>query len=253
MQHLFKKIPQKKVSDRVFEQIRELITGGKIRPGEQLPPERELTALFDVSRSSVREAMLKLECLGFVEQRHGEGTFVKSVTESPLTGMLDACLQSDDFIADLMEIRNVLETWAAAAAAQRATKADLAAMGQILDEMQDAREKGKIGHELNVRLHFRIAQATGNTFLVHIMDTISGWIQQMTHKVYAPLYADLDTFATLNRQHRAIVDAIVRKDKSAALKAMDRHLKYAQEKAGAVASGKHRPGAESDTSDAMSD
>ncbi|MDX1267006.1 MAG: GntR family transcriptional regulator, partial [Oceanisphaera sp.] len=82
---LFHKIPQKKVSDRVFDQIRELIISGRLAPGDRLPPERELTGLLDVSRSSVREAILKLECLGFVEQCHGEGTFVRSVTETPLT------------------------------------------------------------------------------------------------------------------------------------------------------------------------
>ncbi|MBL0714071.1 MAG: FadR family transcriptional regulator [Desulfosarcina sp.] len=77
---LFQKISQKKVSERVFDQVRDLITTGHLQPGDRLPPERELTGLLDVSRSSVREAILKLECLGFVAQRHGEGTFVRSVT-----------------------------------------------------------------------------------------------------------------------------------------------------------------------------
>lgn len=237
MQHLFKKIPQKKVSDRVLEQIRSLITGGKIKPGEKLPPERELTTLFNVSRSSVREAMLKLECLGFVEQRHGEGTFVRSMTESPLTGILETCLQNDDFISDLMEIRYVLETWGAAAAAERATEAEIKAMQSVLLEMKAARNSGKIGYELNVKLHFLISSATRNTFLVHMMNTISGWIKQVTSRVYASLYDDLETYDALLEQHAAIVDAIAKGDGDSAFSAMAEHLKFAQRKAETVAPG----------------
>jgi DNA-binding FadR family transcriptional regulator len=69
MEHPFKKIPPKKVSDKVFGQIRELIPTGKLGPGEQLPPERELTRLFTVGRSSVREAILRLECLPGLSMR----------------------------------------------------------------------------------------------------------------------------------------------------------------------------------------
>ena len=128
MTTLFKKIPQKKVSDRVFDQVRDLIANGRLLPGDRLPPERELTGMLEVSRSSVREAIRKLECLGFVEQRQGEGTFIRSATAGPMTDLMQELIKEDNFIFDLMEIRAVLETWGAARAADRASAGDIAAM-----------------------------------------------------------------------------------------------------------------------------
>ncbi len=229
MNDLFRKIPQKKVSDRVFDQIRELITSGKLAPGERLPPERELTGLLDVSRSSVREAILKLECLGFVEQRHGEGTFVRSVTEAPLTDFLRELIQQDDFMDDLMVIRTVLETWGAEAAAANATREEIAAMESCLEEMRQAGKTGRIGQELNVRLHFLISQASRNRFLVHVMHTISSWIRSVTCQVYADTAEDREIQAALLEQHGTIVAAIHAGDGAAARKAMAAHLRFTRE------------------------
>jgi GntR family transcriptional repressor for pyruvate dehydrogenase complex len=240
--NLFHKIPQKKVSDRVFDQIRALITSGQLRPGERLPPERELTGLLDVSRSSVREAILKLECLGFVEQRHGEGTFVRSVTETPLTDFLQEFIQQDDFMDDLMEIRAVLETWGAETAAANARVEELEAMEACLEEMRRSCKAGRIGHELNLRLHFLISAASCNRFLVHVMNTISSWIQGVTCKVYADTAEDRTIQARLLEQHTAIVAAIRNGDGPAARRAMAAHLRFAEETARSTATPAAPPG-----------
>ena len=229
MNDLFRKIPQKKVSDRVFDQIRELITAGRLHPGDRLPPERELTGLLDVSRSSVREAILKLECLGFVEQRHGEGTFVRSVTETPLTDYLREQIQQEGFMDDLMEIRAVLETWGAEAAAANARPEEIAAMEICLEDMRRAGRTGRIGHELNVRLHFLISAASANRFLVHVMNTISSWLKSVTFKVYTDTAEDDVIQAQLIEQHDAIVAAIRRGDGPAARQAMADHLRFTEE------------------------
>ena len=231
MNTLFKKIPQKKVSDRVFDQVRELITSGRLLPGDKLPPERELTGMLEVSRSSVREAILKLECLGFVEQRQGEGTFVRSATEGPVTDLMQELIKEDHFIFDLMEIRAVLETWGAATAAERASDADIEAMQACLENMRKARQEGPVGYKLNVRLHFLISSASCNRFLTHMMNSISGWIKQVTHEVYADLYRDQKVYDELLDQHTAIVQAIARRDRKAAYDAMARHLAYAEDAA----------------------
>lgn len=231
MERLFKKIPQKKVSDRVFEQIRDLIASGRLRPGDRLPPERELTAMLEVSRSSVREAILKLECLGFVEQHQGEGTFVRSATEGVMTDLMQELIKEDDFIFDLMEIRAVLETWGAARAAERATDTEIAALQACLEEMPKARRQGPVSYKLNMQLHYLISTASGNRFLVHMMNAIADWIKQVTHKVYSDLYDDRETFNELLAQHTAIVDAIAAHDREAAYRAMAEHLRYAEAKA----------------------
>lgn len=232
MKSIFKKIPQKKVSDKVFAQIKELIIGGKLQPGHRLPPERELTSLFEVSRSSVREAILKLECLGFVVQKHGEGTFIKSFTEAPMENYVEEFVGREDFLFDLMEIRNVLETWAASKAATQAKEDELEGMRDTIRQMEDARKKEVIGHELNLRLHCQVSSSTHNTFLIHMMDSISEWIEKVTDKVfYSDLYNDLTTYDTLIQQHTQIVDAIEGRDEAAASEAMRGHLEYARKKA----------------------
>lgn len=231
MQVLFKKIPQKKISHEVFEQIRGLITGGKIKPGEKLPPEREMTTLFNVSRSSVREAIMKLECLGFVQQRHGEGTFVESATEAPLSNYLEQCFKQDIFLSDFMEIRNVLETWAAATAAKRATPEDILKLKTCLDTMANQPMRAKTSYKLNRNLHFMIACATRNTFLIHFMKTISHQMIKITEKVYADTFDNQDVFETLLIQHTDIVTAIQGRNPSAAYDSMKIHLIYASDMA----------------------
>jgi GntR family transcriptional repressor for pyruvate dehydrogenase complex len=244
MNHLFEKIAQKKVSDRVFDQVRNLITSGQLRPGDRLPAERELTALLNVSRSSIREAILKLECLGFVAQRHGEGTFVRSVTETPLTDFLQELIEKDDFIEDLMEIRAVLETWGASAAAAHALPEEIAAMEACLEDMRRARGAGRINHALSVRLHVLIASASHNRFLEHVMATISSWIERVTPKVYAATSDELAIYDQLLDQHAAIVAAIGRGDHAGAFRAMTEHLQYAAQIARQIRRPPNAPEAE---------
>jgi DNA-binding FadR family transcriptional regulator len=181
--HLIKKIPRQKISDRVFEQVKDLITTGKFLPGQKIPGEIELTSLFDVSRSSVREAILKLECLGFVEQKRGEGTFVKSVTQAPIQNYMEEMLREKLFLTGFMEVRDVLETWAAATAAIRADQEEIDQLKEIIQEMRN-NETGKIGYELNVKLHRSIAMATHNPFIVHMMGSILSWLSTITDQVY---------------------------------------------------------------------
>lgn len=229
MEHMFKKIPQQKVSDRVFDQIRELITTGKLNPGDQLPPERELTTLFNVSRSSVREAILKLECLGFIEQRHGEGTFVKSATEAPLMTAAGEFLKQKNFIADLLEVRSVLETWAADAAARCATTAEIEKMKACLAEMTQVPKNNKSGKELDLSLHILIAQATHNLFFIHVMNTISDWIRQLAENVHAQLSNHPEMIHDFMAQHAKIVAAIENRDPECAYKCMQTHLAYTRD------------------------
>lgn len=230
MEHLFKKIPQKKVSDKVFEQIKTLIITGKFIPGQKIPPEMELTSLFNVSRSSVREAILKLECLGFVEQKRGDGTFVKSVTQAPIQDYMEEMTGEKDFLAGLMETRIVLETWAAATAATRATPEEIQALKEIVGEMEN-HQTGKMGYELNVKLHSQITSATHNPFLIHMMGSILKWLDTITQRVYAGRKKNPKRKQELTQQHLCIVNAIADRNPEDASTAMADHLNYTLKKA----------------------
>ncbi len=230
VQHLIKKIPRQKISDRVFEQVKDLITTGKLLPGHKIPGELDLTSLFNVSRSSVREAILKLECLGFVEQKRGDGTFVKSVTQAPIQNYMEEMLREEHFLSGFMEIRDVLETWAAATAATRADPEEIENLTAIVREMQ-RNETGTIGYELNVKLHSHITAATHNPFLIHMMGSILSWLGTITGQVYTNDPKDLELQHQFTRQHRDIVAAIASRNSQKAFDAMADHLKFAHQKA----------------------
>ena len=73
---LFSSVSQSRVSDQVVQQILDLVEEGELKPGEQLPGERELTQQLSISRSAVREAIRLLEAQGLLEVRPGKGTFI---------------------------------------------------------------------------------------------------------------------------------------------------------------------------------
>ena len=226
MRELFKKIPKKKVSDKVFDQVKSLIVTGKLLPGQKIPSEMDLIGLFDVSRSSVREAILRLECLGFVEQRHGEGTFVKSATEAVVLDYMTEMSREKNFMSGLMETRNVLEVWAARTAAARATDEDLGELMNIITAMKERQnpEPPKFNH--NVTLHRQIVAATHNPFLIHIMSSILSWIGTVTHQIYEDPQAAPELYREITRQHCQVVDAIIARDEEAAEQAMIGHLDF---------------------------
>lgn len=157
-------IKPKRISDQVFDQIRELIYRGKLKPGEKLMPERDLAQAMNVSRTTIRNAIQRL-----VTQKQGQGTFVKSlaaVQENPLAKAMEA--QSATLV-DLLEARLGLECNAASLAAQRADETDTTALGQSLDEMQHEVNSGRLGTEADTEFHMAIAYAAKNPLHILIM------------------------------------------------------------------------------------
>ena len=123
---MFQKIAHDRSADAVVRQIERLILDGVLRPGDRLPPERELAQSVDVSRPILRAALKELEARGLVRARHGEGTYVADVIgtvfERP---MVELVRRHQRAIFDYLEFRRDIEGTAAAYAAERATAADL--------------------------------------------------------------------------------------------------------------------------------
>ncbi|MBW2682970.1 MAG: FadR family transcriptional regulator, partial [Deltaproteobacteria bacterium] len=128
-----KPIKPKRISDQVFEQIRELIYKGDFKPGQQILPERELAVSMAVSRTSVRNAINKLVTMGLLEHRQGQGTFVSSPDNRKGNPLAAAMATEDATLDDLLEVRLGLECNAALLAAQRATETDLNAMLKTIE------------------------------------------------------------------------------------------------------------------------
>jgi GntR family transcriptional repressor for pyruvate dehydrogenase complex len=139
----YSKIRQPKLSDVIEQQLEFLILEGTLRPGEKLPPERELAKQFDVSRPSLREAIQRLEAKGLLLRRQGGGTFVQSSLwqsfSDPLVELLSDHPESQ---FDLLETRHALEGIAAYYAALRSTDEDRVRIRELHQAIERAQQSG---------------------------------------------------------------------------------------------------------------
>src|SRR5215813_8997128 len=122
-------IKSTRIYEEIVRQVKQLIAEGRLKSGDQLPPERDLAEKFLVSRTSVREALRALESVGLIEIRPGEGTFVREVSVDALVEPLALVLLSQRaMIEELFEARRLLEPAIAGLAARRATKEEIQEM-----------------------------------------------------------------------------------------------------------------------------
>jgi GntR family transcriptional repressor for pyruvate dehydrogenase complex len=220
---MFKPIKQIRVSDEIVNQMKNLISEGTLKPGDQLPPERELIKEFGVSRPTLREALKSLVAMGFLEVKQAKRTFVKSMISERMQDPLSLLIKTDtQKIFDLIEVRKAMEAWSAFHAAQRATEEDIKQLESIIKEMKEAFEKGRNWEKEDADFHLAIAQATHNTIQTHIMSTIYDLLKESVARVFT----DRAKVKKLLQQHYRIFTAI--KNHSAE-KARDRtldHLDY---------------------------
>ena len=135
---MFKSIKRQRVSDEIVNQVKSLISQGTLKPGDRLPPERELIKEFGVSRPSIREALTSLVAQGFLEVKQGNRTFVKSVTSEKIQDPLSLLLNTDtQKIFDLIEVRKEMEAWGAFHAAQRVSEEDIERLRYVKALMSD--------------------------------------------------------------------------------------------------------------------
>jgi GntR family transcriptional repressor for pyruvate dehydrogenase complex len=223
---IFKPIKPKRISDQVFEQIRERIFQGDLRPGEQLMPERELADTFEVSRTTVRDAISKLVALGLVEHRQGQGTFVRIPTgddNNPLAGTMKA---ANATLEDVLEVRMGLECNAAALAARRGRKEDIRLIRKRLDDMESAFKHGKLYVEADVAFHMAIAFATGNPVQIHLMKHFYDCLFYGIDQNIQYLYESPENLIATARHHRKIYDQIKDGNESGAFQVMREHIQY---------------------------
>lgn len=237
----FNKIKPKKISEVIYEQLKETILSGRLAPDERMPPERELASQLGVSRPSLREALHKLEAQGFLEQIQGDGTYVRSIAASGLNSAIEEFIKRDEAALDLIEIRKILETWAAKTAAERAGDAEKARMKDCLDEMQEALKKGEVGHISDVNFHYAISYGTKNVLLIHMMNTIYHWLEMVSYEVRVRMYQDEESFRKLFAQHQKIFDAISCADGQLAYDCMLEHMEYVEKRLVEIFRDKKRP------------
>ena len=226
MPHKLKPIKPKRISDQVFDQLRELIFRGEFKAGEKILTERELAEAFGVSRTSVRDAINKLVVMGLLDQKQGQGTFVRS-PESQEKSILATMVESQGAsISDLLEVRMGLECNAAAMAASRAVEKDFQFMEKSIEEMQKEVKSGRLGTEADASFHMAIAYATNNPLQVFIMKNFYDFLFTGIKVNLEGLYKIPSNVDTILEQHTLIYQAIRKGNPEAAHQAMKQHIKF---------------------------
>jgi len=222
--HTFKSVKHTKVSDEIVHQVKTIISEGKLKPGDRLPPERELIKEFGVSRPSLREALNTLVAVGFLEVK-GKRTFIKSVASESMQNPLSLLIKADaKKIFDLIEVRKAIEVWGASLAAQRATEEDIKQLAGIIGEMKKAFEEGRSWEKQDADFHLGIAQATHNTIQIHIMSTIYDLLRESMVRVFR----DRSKVKKLLDHHHRMFSAIKNHSPDKARERTLEHLNYVE-------------------------
>lgn len=187
---------------------------------------QQLAENFCVSRSAVREALTALKAMGLIEMKQGEGTYIRefepTLISSPLTS---AILMNEDDVRNLVEVRKILEDGIVVAAAKKRSEADLEAMLQALQDMENANGNEELGEKADFQFHFALASATRNPLLVSLINNVSGlMVETMRETRRLLLYKDQSTIENLYEEHLAIYRAILSQDEEKARLAMMFHL-----------------------------
>ncbi|WP_423193254.1 FadR/GntR family transcriptional regulator [Cupriavidus sp. H18C2] len=222
------------LASRIAQALRDDIAAGRFATGERLPAEAALADTFDVSRPIVREAIALLKADGVLVTRKGSGAYV-SETPGGQVWRLASAPDGGPTLAQLFELRRVVETACAEMAALRRTEVDVAAMRDALAAMQRHADDFPSAAAADIAFHHAIAQAGHNPCFTGLTDFVSQQLlvaRQHAWENTARLRADGATPRAADAEHTALVDAIVRGDAVAARAAATAHLEAAAARMG---------------------
>ncbi|GEO24254.1 GntR family transcriptional regulator [Alicyclobacillus acidoterrestris] len=207
------------LSQKIIAQFTDAIIRGELKPGDRIPPERELAAMFGVSRTAIRDAIKILSGRGILKVRHGVGIFVAD--EKPIDSDVFGAMGGTNVnLRDLFDIRKVLETEAAAWAAQRAETSHIERLQEILEDATNHESDLARLAERDAQFHVAIAEASKNVLLVRVMwNLLDALAESRTYSLGLPQRAQQSLV-----EHGRILDAIRRHDVESARAAMHLHV-----------------------------
>jgi len=221
---LFEPIERRKVADSIAQSLRDAIVGGRLPRGERLPSERELATQYEVNRSSIREALMRLEAWGLVEIRQGGATRVRDFLVSAGFHVLPYLIEpagklDHELLRDLHDVRGMFLGWCAEQAALKANSADVERLAALVVALSDPKAKAAQIQKLDYDFFEELTRITGNRVLLLIANVVRDvYLQQA--KRFAPMYAK-GVFDPAHH-HRA-VEAIRQRDPISAAAAMRAH------------------------------
>jgi GntR family transcriptional repressor for pyruvate dehydrogenase complex len=225
---MFKAAKQNRIFQDVVEQIQETILSGKLKPGEMLPPERELKAMLQVSRGTLREALRVLEQKGLIEIKLGVGggAVVQDMSYDQMNESLALLIRYQKVsLRHLSEFRVGVEGRVSALAAARATPADILRLKSMLEQARQYVEKGidsqKEFVEVDKQIHLALAEITGNPVYISLHHTVHDNIDQYYEAFLSMKQREMEeNFADLG----SIIDAVEKKDMDNARQLAEAHV-----------------------------
>jgi GntR family transcriptional regulator, transcriptional repressor for pyruvate dehydrogenase complex len=224
---MYKIVRSSRLYEQIVQQVEESIRKGTLKPGDQLPPERELAQQFGVSRTAVREAVKALREKGFVEAYPGRGTFITDGTSHAIRQSLDRMIKigQPEGSTFLAEVREILEPEIAALAATRAEEEDLASMREAVAVMDNAKLDSDAFIEADLDFHLALAEAAANPIILSLIDSIVGLLREQRLRIFqvegGPERGQY--------HHKRILEAVERHDAVAAREAMKAHLRQVRD------------------------
>lgn len=223
---MYKTIRASRLYEQIVEQIEQSILKGSLKPGDQLPAERDLAERFGVSRTAVREAVKALREKGLVEAYSGRGTFITNGTSHVIRQSLDLMTRmGTDGSAHLAEVRAILEPEIAALAATRMDEQHLATMREAVAVMDRSGNDADAYIEADLDFHLALAEAAANPVILSLIDSIVGLLREQRLRIFhvaqGPQRGQL--------HHKRILQAAEERDAQQARSAMRDHLQQIRE------------------------
>lgn len=224
---MYKLVRTSRLYEQIVQQIEEQIVQGVLRPGDQLPAERDLAQRFGVSRTAVREAVKALREKGLVEAFSGRGTFITDGTTQAVRQSLDLMVKigQPDGSGYLAEVRLILEPEIAALAATRVQDSELATMREAVSVMDGAGNDPDAYIEADLDFHLALAESAANPLILSLLDSIVGLLRDQRLRIFSvpggPLRGQV--------HHKRILDAVEHRNPEDARRAMRAHLEQVRE------------------------
>jgi GntR family transcriptional repressor for pyruvate dehydrogenase complex len=209
------------LTEAAFEQLISLVVNGDWKPGDRIPPERDLCQQLGIARTSLREALKAMELVGMLNSRVGDGTFVCPRSEFLSRPLLWAFTGMDhDELHDIMESRMIIEESIAGLAAERGTNEQIARIAEAVQLMRDSIARDESILEADMAFHLAVSTAAQNEVLRNAVQLLRNLMRQgIYHKLLIPNIA-----RSILKGHVAIYTAIQKRSPVAARRAMRAHL-----------------------------
>lgn len=221
-----------KLADLVIGTLRKRISAGEYRAGAKLPTESQMTTIFGVSRTVVREAIAALSADGLVQSRQGAGVFVVGSAASPFNAIGADSSNKISVALNVLEVRMGIEIESAGLAAIRRSASQDAAIQEAWNEFERLLKVGTPTGKTDFAFHRAIAAATNNPFYIEVLDGLGS--RTIPCDVASPWGTEsvltYEYQAGLQREHLAILRAISAQDAEGAREAMRQHLSLSQER-----------------------